>query len=163
MSLDKTLKVSDLTYERVHSLKRGNETVDDVLRRELGLVDDKYDIEHDLGAYLSSAQREWASAVAEAIDGLADFEHQIGRGEGTAGSDVLRFVLPEEGISVAKMEFSESGFIAHYRDNAGEWTKCFATVHEKRTTEWEIDRILGDTERSVQGAIRKWSESPTEA
>jgi predicted CopG family antitoxin len=48
MTSSRTLKVSDLTYERVHSLKRGNETVDDVLRRVLELETDSYDIENDL-------------------------------------------------------------------------------------------------------------------
>jgi hypothetical protein len=158
MASKKTLKVSELTYERVHGLKQGNESVDDVLQRELGLTDDRFDIENDLGAYLPAPVREWGSAVAKQIDDVAEFNHQIGRGEGNVNADILRFVLPEENISVAKMEFSENGFIAHYRDNAGEWTKCFGTIFENDTEEKELDRVLDDTTQKVEGAIRKWSD-----
>jgi hypothetical protein len=161
MTSSRTLKVSDLTYERVHSLKRGNETVDDVLRRVLELETDSYDIENDLGAYLPDNVRQWAIAVARQIDELGEFNHKIGRGEGLAGADVLQFVLPDEGISVAKMEFSEGSFIAHYRDNTGEWAKCFGSISEPRTRNWDLDeKVLDQTQEYVSGAIRKWSDLP---
>jgi|APHM01.1.fsa_nt_gi hypothetical protein len=158
MASNRTLKVSDLTYERVHSLKRGNETVDDVLRRALELETDSYDIENDLGAFLPEDVRRWAVAVAQQIDELADFDHKMARGEGLSGGDVLQFVLPDEGISVAKMDISEGSFIAHYRDNAGEWSKCFGSISEPRTESWDLDKkVLSQTQRHVSGSIRKWS------
>lgn len=161
MSPDRTLKVSDLTYERVHSMKRGNESVDDVLRRELGLVSDDYDIENDLGAYLTDTQREWAAAVAKRVDELADFEHKIDRDALPRGGDELRFVLPEEGVSVAKMQFTEDGFNTLYRDNAGDWSHCFATVTTPEND--DLEQLISETEQKVSGAIRKWSGTNTDS
>jgi predicted CopG family antitoxin len=157
MASDRTLKVSDLTYERVHGLKRGNESVDDVLRRELGLVSDDYDIENDLGAYLTSTQREWASTIAEQIDELADFEHKIEREASPSGGDELRFVVPGEGVSVARMNFSERGFNAQYRDKSGDWAFCFNTITNPEND--DLEQLLNETKQKVEGALRKWSHT----
>lgn len=150
------LKVSDVTHEAIKAEQQEDETIDDTLRRVLGLSTTTDDIENGIAAYLNGDQRDQVKEIISFIRNLSEFEESTEEGGGTASRDVLRFVAEDSGLPIATMECSEYGYVVNYRNSEGEMDTVFSTVND--AGEVDIEEIKEQTRKRVEGALRRWGE-----
>ena len=150
------LKVSEVTHEAIKAEQQDNETIDDTLRRVLGLTSTVDDIEHGIAAYLTDQKRTQVRELSSFISGLGDFEQTTEQGGGPTAGDVLRFISRDSGLTVAQLECSENGYTVYYRDSEGNMSTVSGGVYD--ADEVEMKKMKERTRECIEGAERRWGK-----
>ena len=150
----KNLKVSEVTHQALLAEQEEGESIDDTLRRILGIESDDEDVSRGIAAYLPEEAREQVQVLVDFIETLGDFEKETAEGEGPAGEDVLNFNSPESGITIAQVGCANDWYIVRYRDGEGELSGAFSSVSDPQKV--DIDNLKEKTKQLVEGAERRW-------
>jgi len=147
------LKVSEVTHEAITAEKREGESIDDVLRRKLGLKTTTEDIQNDLAAYLPDDLREQAQEAADLIGSVANFQTEVDETGGTANDPALKFKSEDSSLTIAQLECGESGYTVKYRDQHGDLDAVFI---QGESNDKDFEANNDEIRRRVKGAYRKW-------
>jgi hypothetical protein len=150
----KNLKVSEVTHQALLAEQEEDESIDDTLRRILGVESDDEDVSKGIAAYLPEESREQVQELVDFIEELGDFEKETAEGEGSAGDDVMNFNSPGSGITIAQVGCTNDWYIVRYRDGEGELSRVFSSVSDPQKV--DIDNLKEKTKQLVEGANRRW-------
>lgn len=151
MTSKTTIQVTQEVRDLLEAKKEGNESINDVLRREMGIsVDDEV---ADLTAYLSDETAEVVQSIIDLIESIVDVT-TIYDANGDNDRPRMEFRHPESEMPVAAIETSDwDGYTVTYRASNGQMIEETTPENLSELDEQTTERIA----RRVRGAYRKYS------
>lgn len=143
---ERNIKVSEIVYAHLAAQRIADESLDAVLKRELGLNPTK----EDLIAYLPDEIREYGRKIVEVIEMIGDFKTII--------KDNKSIVFMVESLSIAEIEYTEENFRVRYRKGDGDMIYAGPAIYSEEVYKSNKEGI----KQSVSGAYRRWGSKTEE-